>query len=50
MFLRMGRSQLSVICTCGSTLAVGWMDGLKGRHSGGRDANPETLLRSFLHT
>ncbi len=50
MFLCLGHSQLSVICTCGSTLAVGRMDGLKGGQAGGQDANPETPFQFFLST
>lgn len=48
MFLCMGHSQLSVICTCGSTLAAGWTDGLKGSQAGERESGHEALLSAFV--
>lgn len=47
----MGHSQLSVICTCGSTLALGWVDrwieGWPGRRATHKPSN--TFLKFFSH-
>lgn len=51
MGLCMGGSQLSVICTCGSTLAVGWMNGgMDGRKCGQPYQNTETFSLLYTHT